>query len=1499
MQNNEQLLRELDKVSVRYRRLLLMAGLATVWLALAAVGLAVLAWTRGGGYAVPGFLLVALVVLPLLIVPIIVRALRIVRDPMWIARRVETKFPDLDAKLLAAVEQHQASKTRRLGYLEQTVVEESLAHARQHRWLDLVSAARMRTTGLAHALLLVAFVAVVVAIVADVIRRPGSEGFWAGGPATQPVAKDFEIKVEPEDTSVERGTGLIVLARFGERMPGDVQLLLKDGAGQTSQLSMAKSLDDPIFAGRTSPLQNGLTYAIRYAGQQTRWYKVGVYEHPELEQADAKLNFPTYTGLEEKVVQDVRTVTAVEGTKATLTLRLNKPVTEAVLIPAPRKPIDGAANTDAPTTQPSPVKLVADPANPNQYTAAVDMTQSQTYRLQLKDEDGRDAKRPAQLALNVTANRPPELKLEFPAKDVDVSPIEEMTVKAKVWDDFGVKRVGMSYGIAGQPPKDVVLAEGVAAKDRKDVAHTVALEKMSAEPDQLLSYYLWVEDNGPDGKIRRTSGDMFFAEVRPFEEIFRQGEQPSEEPQEEQQKQASQNAQQAEENAEKQKEIIAATWKVMRREIAKDPTPQFVPDVKLIAESQAELKEKTAGMAEKLTDERSKSFLASALKHMDNAVSELTSAAGGPAVDRLPNALSAEQAAYQDLLKLRAREHEVVRKNSKQKGQPSQSSASSRKQRQLDQLKLDQEQNRYEQQRTAQQQAQQQQQEAQARETRQVLSRLRELAQRQEDLNKQMKELQSALDAAKEEAKKEEIKRQLARLRDQQREMLQDTDQLRDRMEQPENQERMAEAKDQLDKTREDVRKAAEALEQNKTQEASAAGARAEQKLNQMKEEFRRQAAGQFGEAVENMRQEARQLDQKQQELSDQLAEMNGQPRPQRQQQQPNQPGQQPQASAGQRQPGQQQGQQPQAGQQPGAGEPQDGSPQGQPQQGEAQAGQPGQGRAGQGQSGQGQSGQGQSGQAQSGQARAGQPRGGQQRLGQPAGQPGDAQANAGQPGEQPQPGDPSGEPNAQTGQNAPGQNSPGQNRPQRPSLRAGEGKTPNRERIAQDLEQQRQKLESLLENMRQTIEKAEATEPLLSKQLYDTVRNVRQERADEAIDAARRLVDRGFVGEAQQAGEEAAKSVTKLREGVEKAAKGVLGDEDEALRRARAEVDALAQQLDREMGRNGQPPAAAPATRPALADRSNGRGNPSTRPAGDERQLADGGRNPRGGPTTRPGEAPQATGEQPNGQQPGERQPRGGTTRPAGEPAVAQGNPQPGQNPPQGQQQGQTPRQGQPGQQGQPQMANAGQQPGAQPGQGQQPGQQGQQPGQQPGQGQQAGEQPGQPGQGNPPGQAQAQQQGQPGQGRQPGQRQPGLRGGNTNDQANPAEVADRGPGAPSDEGRQAGPLTGEGFREWADRLRDVEEMVSDPRLRAEAARIRERAKAVRAEVDRHSKEPNWDLVRNEIGLPLAELRKAITEELLRRQGGEALVPIDREPVPPEFAEQVRKYYERLGAGK
>ena len=116
---------------------------------------------------------------------------------------------------------------------------------------------------------------------------------------------------------------------------------------------------------------------------------------------------------------------------------------------------------------------------------------------------------------------------------------------------------------------------------------------------------------------------------------------------------------------------------------------------------------------------------------------------------------------------------------------------------------------------------------------------------------------------------------------------------------------------------------------------------------------------------------------------------------------------------------------------------------------------------------------------------------------------------------------------------------------------------------------------------------------------------------------------------------------------------------------------------------------------------------------------------------------------------------------------------------------------------------------------------------------------------------------------------------------------------------GGPGNPITGEGFRQWSDRMRDVEELLDNPELRAEAARIRDRVRGAREEFRRHSKLPDWNQLQDLVADPLLELRNRIAEEVRRRESPDALVPIDRDPVPPQFAEGVRRYYERLGSGQ
>ena len=108
--------------------------------------------------------------------------------------------------------------------------------------------------------------------------------------------------------------------------------------------------------------------------------------------------------------------------------------------------------------------------------------------------------------------------------------------------------------------------------------------------------------------------------------------------------------------------------------------------------------------------------------------------------------------------------------------------------------------------------------------------------------------------------------------------------------------------------------------------------------------------------------------------------------------------------------------------------------------------------------------------------------------------------------------------------------------------------------------------------------------------------------------------------------------------------------------------------------------------------------------------------------------------------------------------------------------------------------------------------------------------------------------------------------------------------------------PLTGSDFRNWSDRLREVEELLDDPNLRQRVAQVRDRARSMRAEFRRHGTEPQWDLVQSDLMAEIQSVRRRLVQDIAALKSGHSLVPIDRESVPEEFDELVQRYYELLG---
>ena len=1482
----------LQRVARRQRRLRLWHRLAAYWAAAAVAVGSVFLLTRALGLSSPWLF-------PVLggaaLVGALGFAIRLLRTPANLGAAVaeiERQHPELEGLLLTA-SQVQPGEDGRLNFLAERLLQEAAERSLRTDWSRSVPGSKF---ALAHLAQLAALTVLVLALWA--VRLP----FTPGAPVIV-ATRTSGIEVTPGDSSLERGTSFVVLVRFGSDAPEAADLVLGTNAATARRIPLVRSLGDPVFGATVPDLNDSFSYHIAYAGKRTRDYRVTVFEYPRLERSDADLTYPAYTGLPPKHIDDTKRITAVERSRLALSLQLNKPVVAAALF------------ARGSTTNSLPLRIETN--RPAVALDPVTLTNGGTYELRLVDADGRTNKVPAQFVFEVQPNRPPELKLKSPRGDVRPSPLEELVFDGTAWDDFGVLAFGLAISVGTGEPTLVELGRGVPAKEARPLGHTLRLEELGLKPDQLVAWHVWADDYGPDGEIRRTNGDLFFGEIRPFEEIYREGEQMGGGGEGEQGEQGDGNP--TTKLAELQKQIINATWKLQRQQgpkpkaeeakpapdpkkpatsagsqkpaagsrketasvlaveagpplnhrakvgqaaslsaVLADSAESFAPSgtagrlaacptfrsgpystnqssrsqqhlwnpggsvsdslspgeragvragVSQISSSTSWMpapvtffgqragteaeprEERNNGVARRLqslVDSKSKatptggyeadvtvvydamkealaqaessrerqqdpaigSLWTAAIEQMQDALTKLDQAKSSPG--QLGTALKAQQGAYEALLKVRDREFQVTRGQNRQ--QQGGGAGEEARQRQLEQLDLTQEENRYESQKQA-----QAQQNPQRREEQQVLSRLRELAQRQQDLNERLKELQTALQESKDEQEKEELRRQLKRLQEEQRQMLADTDELQQRMERGENQQRMSEQRQQLEQTRQDLQRASEATSQGNVSQALASGTRAQRQLQEMRDELRKQNSSGLSEEMRQMRAEARDLARREEEIAKQLADLE-------------------------------------------------------------------------------------------------------------------------------------------------------QNK-QRSLTDNGE-----RQKLADQLGQQRRRLTNLVNQASQLSEQAEATEPLVSRQLYDSIRkltqddgaalkqtqeeliqrgtmtrglfeNLQEMAKDEngkALGSAEAILREGFIPPARDAERRARATLDQLRKGVERATENVLGDDTEALRLAEKELEALAGQLERELGPdNGSQPGDRGTNQVAGAQGGPARSGQRDASQTNSTARAGGGQSPE----TQPGQ-PSQPGQ---GEQPGNQQAQAGQTGEQKQPGEGQqpGQGQPGQRGQRGQRNGQN---------GQQQARNEGQpnrpegEPSSQPG-GQQPGQPSDQPGQQ--QAQQAGQQPGQQ-----PGQGQGGQGGQGGRGdrrqqaNQRGQRQaldlssldPSL--------ANEGGSADR-------RGSRGGPITGEQFAEWSDRLRDVEEMVDLPDLRNEVSMARERARLMRQEFKAERKKPDWAKVELQVVKPLVEVRQKLQEELARREVKDSLVPIDRDPVPARYSELVRRYYENLGKEK
>ncbi|MEO6789050.1 MAG: hypothetical protein ABI318_23255, partial [Chthoniobacteraceae bacterium] len=277
----------LEPVVRRQRFLRLMLRLAASWLVLAVMAFFLWRANVNGTAAVAAFVVAG------------VAAWMVLRrrvatwepDYVTIARSVEQRHPDLHALLVTAVEQQPETPADGLNFLQQRVVAEAVGEVRRRNCVETVPGWQLAGAGaLQFAMLALAGMSVAGLLGSSRRASPGAA-----------EKQREEVIVTPGDTEIERGGGLVVLAKFGASVPSEAVLVLSPVNAPAKRIPLVKNLDDPVFGGGVPEVTGDLSYRVEFAGRATRDFHVKVFEHPRLDRADALVRYPEFAKLPDKM----------------------------------------------------------------------------------------------------------------------------------------------------------------------------------------------------------------------------------------------------------------------------------------------------------------------------------------------------------------------------------------------------------------------------------------------------------------------------------------------------------------------------------------------------------------------------------------------------------------------------------------------------------------------------------------------------------------------------------------------------------------------------------------------------------------------------------------------------------------------------------------------------------------------------------------------------------------------------------------------------------------------------------------------------------------------------------------------------------------------------------------------------------------------------------------------------------------------------------------------
>jgi hypothetical protein len=304
----------------------------------------------------------------------------------------------------------------------------------------------------------------------------------------------------------DEGSDVDIHATMSGRAREAVVLHVREAGGEDwRQESM-----EPAEGGFTARLANLRTTTEFFvaAGPERTPVRQVVVRHPlKIASTQVEVIAPAYTGVA-PVTHESGSFSAIQGSTARIRFELDRtPATATLIEKDPARAKDPPHRIDM-TVQDRTV------------SAELALSADLEYSVEARDGEGM-ALVANRHRVRVTADQPPAVWFDEPGENLEVHTLAEVLFRARTRDDFGITRVGIAFQVNNEEERTLVLHDIDQPHQREARAEQVMmLEQFLLTQKDCVAYYAFAEDNRPDAP-QRTTTDLRFIDIRPFQRIYR------------------------------------------------------------------------------------------------------------------------------------------------------------------------------------------------------------------------------------------------------------------------------------------------------------------------------------------------------------------------------------------------------------------------------------------------------------------------------------------------------------------------------------------------------------------------------------------------------------------------------------------------------------------------------------------------------------------------------------------------------------------------------------------------------------------------------------------------------------------------------------------------------------------------------------------------------------------------------------------------------------------